>query len=111
MPEKFRLGPFEELVLRVVLQMGEQAYGVPIRKGLEEVTGRPVSIGAVYSTLERLEEKGFVSSRLGDPTPERGGRAKRFFKVEAAGELALTETERERQRLTAWSPALNLGGA
>jgi len=84
-----RVGPFEELVLMVLIRLGSNAYGMTIRQELAQRTGKDVSIGAVYTTLERLERKGYVSSRLGDPTPERGGRAKRYFRIEAPGEEAL----------------------
>jgi PadR family transcriptional regulator, regulatory protein PadR len=88
-----RLGRFEEIVLLALGRLRENdAYGVPIRREIAERTGRDVSFGAVYTTLERLERKGYVSSRVGDPTPERGGRAKRYFRIEAPGVRALIET-------------------
>jgi DNA-binding PadR family transcriptional regulator len=87
-----RLGRFEELILLALVRLRENAYGVPIRREIAERTGRDVSFGAVYTTLERLERKGYVSSRVGEPTPERGGRAKRYFRIEAPGVRALTET-------------------
>jgi PadR family transcriptional regulator PadR len=87
-----RLGRFEELVLLALVRLRENAYGVTIRREIAERTGRDVSFGAVYTTLERLERKGYVSSRLGDSTPERGGRAKRYFRIEAPGIRALNET-------------------
>jgi len=93
------LGEFEEIVLLTVARLGGNAYGVSIRQTVEEVAGRPTSIGAIYTTLERLEEKGFVSSRQGEPTPERGGRAKRYFTIEASGHQALAEAERVRRSL------------
>ena len=83
------LGEFEMLVLAALLRLGDKAYGVVVRREIEERSGRAVSIGAVYTTLNRLEEKGHVSSRVGEPTATRGGRAKRFFKLEAAGARAL----------------------
>jgi PadR family transcriptional regulator, regulatory protein PadR len=79
------LGEFEQLVLLGVLQCGGDAYGVPIWKELETRTGRGVSVGAVYKTLERLEGKGYVASELGAPTAERGGRSKRHYRVTAVG--------------------------
>jgi PadR family transcriptional regulator, regulatory protein PadR len=91
-----RLGRFEEIVLLAVVRLRENAYGVPIRREIAERTGHDVSFGAVYTTLERLEQKGYVSSRIGDPRPERGGRAKRYFRIEAPGERAL---ERSREML------------
>src|ERR671910_667432 len=79
------LGEFEQLVLLGVLQCGGDAYGVPIWRELESRTGRDVSLGAVYKTLDRLEGKGYVASALGEPTAERGGRSKRHFRVTAVG--------------------------
>jgi PadR family transcriptional regulator, regulatory protein PadR len=92
MEKHLRLGQFEELVLLALLRLRENAYGVPIRREIVERTGRDVSVGALYTTLERLERKGYVSSRMGDPTPERGGRAKRYFRIEGSGIRALNET-------------------
>lgn len=86
------LGDMEHLVLLAVLRLGNEAYGIPI---LEEVCGRcgrRVSRATVYVALKRLEEKGLVTSKLGDSTPERGGRAKRFFKLKPAGLRALRES-------------------
>jgi PadR family transcriptional regulator PadR len=92
MGDNDRLGRFEELVLLALVRLPkENAYGVPIRREIAERTGRDVSFGAVYTTLERLGRKGYVSSRVGDPTPERGGRAKRYFRIEAPGIRALNE--------------------
>jgi PadR family transcriptional regulator PadR len=88
------LGEFEQIVLLALLRLRDNAYGMTIRREIEKRTGRQVSIGAVYATLDRLEEKGHVSSRQGQPTAERGGRAKRFFKIEAGGEKAMSESQR-----------------
>jgi PadR family transcriptional regulator PadR len=88
-----RLGRFEELVLLALARLRENAYGVTIRREIAERTGRDVSFGAVYTTLERLQRKGYVSSRVGDPTPERGGRAKRYFRIEASGTRALERSQ------------------
>jgi len=93
------LGEFEELILIAVLVLGDTAYGVSIRDLLEQETGRVVSFGAIYTTLERLQNKKFVSSKQGESTPQRGGRAKRYFKIEALGEVALTETQTRRNRM------------
>lgn len=79
---RIRLGEFEQLVLLAILRLGEEAYGVPIVEQIKERTGREASRTAVYVALTRLEKRGLVSSRLGDPTPERGGKAKRFFRLE-----------------------------
>jgi PadR family transcriptional regulator, regulatory protein PadR len=84
-----RLGQFEELMLMALVRLRENAYGVTIRREIAERTSRDVSVGAVYTTLERLERKGFISSRLGEPTAERGGRAKKYFRIEAPGVKAL----------------------
>lgn len=86
------LGEFEQIVLAALLQLGDDAYGMTVRREIENRTGRAVSIGAVYATLERLESKGFVASFAGDPTPERGGRAKRFFRMKSDGQRALRES-------------------
>lgn len=87
------LGEFEFAVLAIVASLGhDDAYGMQIRLEIEERTGRGSSIGAVYATLRRLESKGYVESRMGEPTPERGGRAKRHFALTAAGETALRAT-------------------
>jgi PadR family transcriptional regulator, regulatory protein PadR len=79
------LGGFELLVLFALIRLGDDAYGVPISEAIEESSGREVALGSVYITLERLEQKGLVSSRLGEPTPERGGRAKTYFRITAKG--------------------------
>jgi len=92
MGDSNQLGRFEELVLLALVRLRENAYGVPIRREIAERTGRDVSFGAVYTTLERLERKGYVTSRIGEPTPERGGRVKRYFRIEAPGVRALNET-------------------
>lgn len=83
------LGEFEHIVLLTVLRLGDGAYGAMIRTEIESVTDRFPTIGAVHATLERLEQKGLVSSWIGEPTAERGGKAKRHFKIERAGVAAL----------------------
>lgn len=85
------LREFEQAVLLEVLRLGlgPGSYGVPIRHGVSKRLGREVSVGAVYTALERLERKGFVSSWTGGATAERGGRAKRFYRIEAPGRRAL----------------------
>jgi PadR family transcriptional regulator PadR len=85
------LGEFEQLVLFAVLQT-DDAYGATIRQEIARRTGRQVSAGAVYTTLERLEARGFVQSRWGDPTPERGGKRKRHYQVKPAGRQALARS-------------------
>jgi PadR family transcriptional regulator PadR len=79
------LGHFELLVLLALIREGDEAYGVPIARTIEQTTGKRVILASVYNTLERLEEKGLVRSSVGDPTPERGGRAKRYFVITTAG--------------------------
>jgi len=87
------VGQFEQLVLTAILQLRENAYGVTIHAKVEELAHpKSVSLGAVYVTFDRLEDKGLISSRLSDPTPERGGRSKRFYRLEALGERALQES-------------------
>jgi PadR family transcriptional regulator PadR len=97
--QKLYLGEFEELVLLAVLVLRDNAYGVSIRDLLEQETGRNVSFGAIYTTLDRLKTKGYVSSRQGEPTKERGGRAKRYFKIEGIGETALKEAQTARNKI------------
>lgn len=87
------LGEFEHLVMLAVLRLGADAYGMRVRREIAERTGRDVSIGAVYATLERLEEKGLVISEMGEPTPERGGRAKRSFRLTGAGVEAINRVQ------------------
>jgi DNA-binding PadR family transcriptional regulator len=82
------LGEFEQIVLLAILRLDENAYGVTIREEIMARTDREPSPGALYTTLDRLEEKGLVRSRFGDPTPQRGGRAKRFFSISAKGSKA-----------------------
>jgi DNA-binding PadR family transcriptional regulator len=83
------LGEFEQLVLLALLRLGAEAYGVAIRDEIEERTGRRVTLGAVYTTLLRLENKRLVATRLGEPTPQRGGRRKKFYRPLAAGRREL----------------------
>jgi len=83
------LGEFEQLVLLAVMRLGADAYAVPVRQEIEERTSRRVGRGALYVTLDRLEEKGYLKSWLADATAERGGRAKRFYEVKPAGMRAL----------------------
>ena len=93
------LGEFEHIVLLAVLRLGDTAYGVTVRQEIEARTGRDVSIGAIYATLSRLETKGLVKSRTGEPTAERGGRAKRLFRVTALGRRSSTEAQRVLARM------------
>jgi len=100
MPGRDYLGEFEHLIVLALLRLEDRAYGVTVRQEIELRTKREVSIGAVYATLDRLEAKGYVSSRLGDPTPERGGRSKRFFRVTAKGLAIVNRTQSALQRMT-----------
>lgn len=86
------LGEFEQLALLAVLRLGENAYGAPIQAELERTAGREASVSTIYITLTRLEEKGLVHSWKGPPTDERGGKARRFFRVEPEGLVALNES-------------------
>ena len=83
------MGEFEQLVLLAILRLGDDAYGMEIRAEIESRTGRETSYGAVYTTLDRLARKGYVSHTLGEATPQRGGRAKKYFAVEPSGRDAL----------------------
>jgi PadR family transcriptional regulator PadR len=88
------LGGFELLVLSALIRLGDDAYGVPIADAIAESSGREVALGSVYVTLDRLGRKGLVTSRIGEPTAERGGRAKTYFRVTAKG---LREVRQARQ--------------
>src|SRR5215510_7459667 len=99
MPDCDYLGEFEHIDLLALLRLEDQFYGVTVRQEIELRTKREVSIGAVYATLDRLERKGYVKSQLGDPTPERGGRSKRFFRVTAKGLAAVDRTRRAIQKM------------
>jgi DNA-binding PadR family transcriptional regulator len=100
------LGEMELMVLLALVRLGDDAYGVPISKELLRVAGREVALGSVYAALDRLEQKEFVSSTLGDPTPERGGRAKRYFRVTSKGLRALKMTRGALTRLWSAVPRL-----
>ena len=108
MPKRNYLGEMELMVLLIVFRLGDEAYGVPISKELLAVAGREVSLGSIYAALERLEQKGFVTSLLGDPTAERGGRAKRYFRVTSQGLREVRETQRALVSL--WRGLPELGG-
>ena len=95
------LGEFEQVVLLAILRVGDDAYGVPVCDEIRSATGREVTLGALYKTLARLEEKRLVRSRIGDPTPQRGGRRKRHYVVTAAGRRALQATFRTLRTLAA----------
>ena len=104
------LGEFELIVLAAVLRVGADAYGVAVHAEIERRTGRDVAVGSVYKALERLRKKGLVNSHEGDPTPVRGGRAKRHYRVTAAGRKALETTVATLDRMfdglgLDWGPA------
>lgn len=96
---KGHIGEFEELVLLTIATLGDQAYGVAVLEDIQQRTQRKTSIGALHSTITRLDEKGFVTSYLGEPTSERGGRRKRFFQLTASAKQALTEMKSLRDEL------------
>ncbi len=88
------LGEFEHMVLLAIMRLGHDAYAVPVRDEIARCTGRDVSRGSIYITLDRLETKGYLKSRLADPTPERGGRAKRYYALRPRAVEALRESRR-----------------
>lgn len=90
------LGEFEHCLLAAIVHLDDEAYGVTIRREIGERTGRDIAIGALYTSLDRLERKGYLRSRMSDPTTQRGGRSKRYFTVTAAGARAM---QRSRERL------------
>ncbi len=105
------LGEFEEIVLLLVAMLGEEAYGVKITHEIIAQTNREVRLNQVHSALHRLEEKGMITSRMGDPTAERGGRRKRIFTITAYGRATLEEMKALRIHL--WNllpPTLNIAG-
>jgi PadR family transcriptional regulator PadR len=94
------LGEFEYAVMLAVLHLDEDAYAVPMRELIEQRTGRPVARGALYTGLDRLESKGCLKSRMGDPTEERGGKARRYYSVTSAGMKAIRATHESLANLT-----------
>jgi len=103
------LSEFELIVMLAVLRLGDNAYGVPIAREIEDQTKREVKLGSIYAALERLEEKGFVVSELGEPTRERGGRAKRYFRVTKIGMRRVRETQQTFIKLWQGLPELEGG--
>lgn len=99
MSSALNLGEFEQLILLAILRRRDDAYGVTIRAELADRAGRQVAPGALYTALDRLETKGLITSRMSDPTPQRGGRAKRHVTVTAAGMKALTRARQMYERL------------
>jgi DNA-binding PadR family transcriptional regulator len=110
MPRQF-LTDFELLILLAILRVGDEAYGVPIAREIEATGRRTVLLGAVYAALDRLQDMGLVSSTLGDSTPERGGRAKRYFNVTSKGLKAVKDTRRALVAMWTNVPALKGGAA
>src|SRR3954469_144325 len=94
MSDVLSLGEFEHMVLLAVMRPGDDAYAVTVRDEIVRCTGRDVARGSIYITLDRLETKGYLKSRLGDPTPERGGRAKRYYALRPRALDALRESRR-----------------
>lgn len=86
--DRLKIGVLEHHILSAVIWLRKDAYGAKIRQTVSERTGRDIATGALYTTLDRMEKKGFVTSRMGDPTPERGGRRKKYYKLEAEGARA-----------------------
>jgi PadR family transcriptional regulator PadR len=102
------VGGFELLVLLALIRLGEEAYGVPIADTIEAASGREVAAGSIYVTLDRLEAKGMITSRLGESTPERGGRAKTYFRITGKGLRAVRRAQRT--LITLWSGVPQLQG-
>ena len=100
------LGEFEHMILLAILRLGDDAYGMSIRDELEAHAGRDVTRSAAYITLERLVKKGYLATRMGDPTPQRGGRAKRYYVLTSAGREALRESGRALRSLWAGHESL-----
>ena len=106
MPKRSNIGEMELMVLLAVVRLGDDAYGVPISDELLHLAGREVALGSIYAALDRLERKGLVTSSLGEPTPERGGRAKRYFRITPAGVRALRMTRTALTKLWSGIPLL-----
>ena len=103
------LGEFEQLVLLALVRQGADGYGVSICQDLVDRTGRDVSLAAVYKTLERLQDKGYVASRVGEPTAERGGRRKKYYTITALGKRVLDEQYALRHSLYKEIPNVSFG--
>ena len=102
------LTDFELMILLSILRVGDEAYGVPVAREIEKTGGRSVVLATVYAALDRLEANGLVSSTLGDPTPARGGRAKRLFRVTPSGLKAVRQARRALTRL--WAGLVQVEG-
>ncbi len=94
MNQRSNLGAFDLMIMLALMRLGEPAYGVPISREIEDATGRVVAVATLYAALARLEKKGLISSQLGEPTAERGGRARRYFRVTARGLREVRDTHR-----------------
>jgi|SRR6476646_7915091 DNA-binding PadR family transcriptional regulator len=94
------IGEFEYLILTAASRLGDNAYGASIRTEIENATGRACSVGALYTTLDRLEAKGFVTTRMGEPTPERGGRSKRLVRLTSSGAKVASDFFRAVSRIS-----------
>jgi DNA-binding PadR family transcriptional regulator len=105
------LTDFELMILLAILRVGDRAYGVPIAREIEETGGRPVALASVYTALSRLQHRGLVTSTAGEPTPERGGRSKRFFTLTTKGLRAVKATRRALSALWTGLPELKGGTA
>jgi len=105
------IGNFVLMILLALFRLGDEAYGVPIAKEIETRSGREISVASVYTALDRLTEKQLVSSELGEPTPERGGRAKRYFRITAKGLREVRDTRRVLLKFWEGIPKLERGGA
>jgi PadR family transcriptional regulator, regulatory protein PadR len=116
MPNQSALGQFEQVVLTMIVDLADTAYGVTIHRAVSELsTPRSVSLGAVYATLDRLEDKGLIASWRSDPMPERGGRSRRHYRLEPAGVRALHKSVLMAKRICerieiAWGPTVWNGG-
>jgi len=116
MPKHGALGQFEQVVLTTIVDLADTAYGVTIHRAVDELSKpRSVSLGAVYATLDRLEDKGLITSWLSGPTPERGGRSRRYYRLDPAGMRALYESVRMSKRICerlelAWGSTIWNGG-
>ena len=111
MERRFSLGAFDLMIMLALIRLGEPAYGVPISREIEHASGRVVAVATLYAALARLEKKGLIASQLGDPTPERGGRAKRYFRVTARGVRQVREAQRVFTSLWEGIPKLKGGVA
>jgi len=111
MERRFSLGAFDLMIMLALMRLGEPAYGVSILREIEDASGRAVAVATLYAALARLEKRGLISSQLGEPTAERGGRAKRYFQVTAKGVREVRDTQRVFSSLWHGIPKLKGGVA